>query len=269
MDAWPGMQFCTFQLTAPLREPTNSAVLPNEMQSFQLTAPLREPTVRDHNRIRRAESFNSRLPCGSRRYFRCPIWIGGLFQLTAPLREPTPYTICPLIRRCFNSRLPCGSRRKDSVLQTNFYGGFNSRLPCGSRLYETITGAATLRVSTHGSLAGADIVCGRRQPCTAVSTHGSLAGADAKRCTRTTGQPTFQLTAPLREPTFPFLRSRIQAGVSTHGSLAGADIFIMGTHFPTALFQLTAPLREPTRATRNFGKMLPFQLTAPLREPTK
>jgi len=59
----------------------------------------------------RCSRFNSRLPCGSRRYFRCPIWIGGLFQLTAPLREPTPYTICPLIRRCFNSRLPCGSRR--------------------------------------------------------------------------------------------------------------------------------------------------------------
>ena len=216
----------------------------------------------------RCSRFNSRLPCGSRRYFRCPIWIGGLFQLTAPLREPTPYTICPLIRRCFNSRLPCGSRRKDSVLQTNFYGGFNSRLPCGSRLYETITGAATLRVSTHGSLAGADIVCGRRQPCTAVSTHGSLAGADAKRCTRTTGQPTFQLTAPLREPTFPFLRSRIQAGVSTHGSLAGADIFIMGTHFPTALFQLTAPLREPTILASRRRTSTKFQLTAPLREPT-
>ena len=37
----------------------------------------------------RCSRFNSRLPCGSRRYFRCPIWIGGLFQLTAPLREPT------------------------------------------------------------------------------------------------------------------------------------------------------------------------------------
>ena len=109
-------------------------------------------------------------------------------------------------------------------------------------------------VSTHGSLAGADHGCLARYAILYVSTHGSLAGADAKRCTRTTGQATFQLTAPLREPTFPFLRSRIQAGVSTHGSLAGADIFIMGTHFPTALFQLTAPLREPTRATRNFGK---------------
>ena len=146
--------------------------------------------------------FNSRLPCGSRQT--------QLFCRTRCSR--------------FNSRLPCGSRRKDSVLQTNFYGGFNSRLPCGSRLYETITGAATLRVSTHGSLAGADIVCGRRQPCTAVSTHGSLAGADAKRCTRTTGQPTFQLTAPLREPT-NFHDTRIcPFNVSTHGSLAGADM---------------------------------------------
>ena len=168
----------SFQLTAPLREPTNSAVLPNEMQSFQLTAPLREPTVRDHNRIRRAESFNSRLPCGSRRYFRCPIWIGGLFQLTAPLREPTPYTICPLIRRCFNSRLPCGSR-----------------------LYETITGAATLRVSTHGSLAGADVSIppfahsggsfNSRLPC---GSRPELPVILAKMLP-------FQLTAPLREPT--------------------------------------------------------------------
>ena len=202
---------------------------------------------RGQNDCRRGRCcFNSRLPCGSRPQ--------------SPSHHPT--------RRRFNSRLPCGSRRKDSVLQTNFYGGFNSRLPCGSRLYETITGAATLRVSTHGSLAGADIVCGRRQPCTAVSTHGSLAGADAKRCTRTTGQPTFQLTAPLREPTFPFLRSRIQAGVSTHGSLAGADIFIMGTHFPTALFQLTAPLREPTILASRRRTSTKFQLTAPLREPT-
>ena len=188
-----------FQLTAPLREPTAVSKSSSYEAAFQLTAPLREPTaakttadgvdaVSTHGSLAGATAVSKSSSYEAAFQLTAPLreptmdaWPGMqfcTFQLTAPLREPTPYTICPLIRRCFNSRLPCGSRRKDSVLQTNFYGGFNSRLPCGSRLYETITGAATLRVSTHGSLAGADIVCGRRQPCTAVSTHGSLAGAD-------------------------------------------------------------------------------------------
>ena len=64
---------------------------------------------------------------------------------------------CRRGRCCFNSRLPCGSRPQSPSHHPTMRR-FNSRLPCGSRLYETITGSAALRVSTHGSLAGADIM---------------------------------------------------------------------------------------------------------------
>ena len=112
---------------------------------------------RGQNDCRRGRCcFNSRLPCGSRPQ--------------SPSHHPT--------RRRFNSRLPCGSRRKDSVLQTNFYGGFNSRLPCGSRLISM---------------------------------------------TRAYVHLMFQLTAPLREPTWTAIEQSELVSVSTHGSLAGAD----------------------------------------------
>ena len=57
-----------FQLTAPLREPTNGELrFVDKRLPFQLTAPLREPT---------AVVVNVRMP-------------ESPFQLTAPLREPT------------------------------------------------------------------------------------------------------------------------------------------------------------------------------------
>ena len=102
-------------------------------------------------------------------------------------------------------------------------------------------------VSTHGSLAGADLVqklqqamhyrFNSRLPCgsrlsmhvsvysrTFVSTHSSLAGADF----------------------VAFMRNDIADPVSTHGSLAGADMMRLTT-MDAIMFQLTAPLREPTK----------------------
>ena len=124
------------------------------------------------------------------------------FQLTAPLREPTVLTL---------SLQP--TRRS-----------FNSRLPCGSRLGTTRQRVARSSVSTHGSLAGADIRGNQLLSGTDVSTHGSLAGADHRQSSNRTVQPLFQLTAPLREPTSRSCATISLILVSTHGSLAGADM---------------------------------------------
>ena len=127
---------------------------------FQLTAPLREPTYTPFTHPATSSScFNSRLPCGSRRYSRtactaAPFVCG--FQLTAPLREPTLFT---------ERSLP-------------FVWGFNSRLPCGSRL---VSMSYQIRLRTFqltAPLREPTILIHWRQPDVDVSTHGSLAGAD-------------------------------------------------------------------------------------------
>ena len=56
----------------------------------------------------------------------------------------------------------------------------------------------------------------------------------------------FQLTAPLREPTWTTSSVDSIQTVSTHGSLAGADFVRVVILETTNVFQLTAPLREPT-----------------------
>ena len=99
-----------FQLTAPLREPTMGArswKLPDDVSTHGSLAGA------DHfgtEQISYPDGFNSRLPCGSRRYTQ---------------------------RKCrgdprFNSRLPCGSRPHPAMV-IHSPSGFNSRLPCGSR----------------------------------------------------------------------------------------------------------------------------------------
>ena len=58
-----------------------------------------------------------------------------------------------------------------------------------------------------------------------VSTHGSLAGADLRGRLQNNNYTRFQLTAPLREPTIaPGFPLAALSHVSTHGSLAGADL---------------------------------------------
>ena len=56
----------------------------------------------------------------------------------------------------------------------------------------------------------------------------------------------FQLTAPLREPTWTTSSVDSIQTVSTHGSLAGADFVRVVNLENTNVYQLTAPLREPT-----------------------
>ena len=56
-----------------------------------------------------------------------------------------------------------------------------------------------------------------------VSTHGSLAGADILHVNVISSLKMFQLTAPLREPTEDDYPDEEYGIVSTHGSLAGAD----------------------------------------------
>ena len=60
----------------------------------------------------------------------------------------------------------------------------------------------------------------------------------------------FQLTAPLREPTWTTSSVDSIQTVSTHGSLAGADFVRVVILETTNVFQLTAPLREPTLGYR-------------------
>ena len=57
-----------------------------------------------------------------------------------------------------------------------------------------------------------------------VSTHGSLAGADLTISNVRRLALLFQLTAPLREPTRWTEWADARGYVSTHGSLAGADM---------------------------------------------
>ena len=105
---------------------------------------------------------------------------------------------------------------------------FNSRLPCGSRPLPNHPDYDQNRVSTHGSLAGADDKLSMALSEQTVSTHGSLAGADYT----------------------PWFWTAIEQSVSTHGSLAGADLDSDShTSCTVVLFQLTAPLREPTSST--------------------
>ena len=103
----------------------------------------------------------------------------SMFQLTAPLREPTTgEDDVPSVYVCFNSRLPCGSRRE---LDSTFF--YNNR------------------VSTHGSLAGADIAL-IRDYITDLSFNSRLpCGSRPVNCHTCLQLTTFQLTAPLREPT--------------------------------------------------------------------
>ena len=168
-----------FQLTAPLREPT-----------IWLTSSPLTPRVSTHGSLAGADT---RQPCWQKKRRE--------FQLTAPLREPTYNVnrICSsinvsthgslagadivgVIRQgdfvCFNSRLPCGSRPLCMILCIAS-GCFNSRLPCGSR----------------------QILSFPKLHCLRVSTHGSLAGADTTGIIYFMGGLPFQLTAPLREPT--------------------------------------------------------------------
>ena len=109
-----------------------------------------------------------------------------------------------------------------------------------------------------------------------VSTHGSLAGADVVSRSAHPTMVMFQLTAPLREPTYnesnthslnyvsthgslagaddAAYKLEVNTYVSTHGSLAGADGIDVRLHSSTKPFQLTAPLREPTAKIRIFKK---------------
>ena len=167
---------------------------------FQLTAPLREPTL----------------------YTRMGV-VSTAFQLTAPLREPTRK--CQFLQDfhlCFNSRLPCGSRLQIRKCIRRLRC-FNSRLPCGSRPEAYSDPERMVDVSTHGSLAGADLQ-------KAYGVHQE----NAFQLTAPLREPTveksavqlsrmFQLTAPLREPTSCMCGTRHILSVSTHGSLAGAD----------------------------------------------
>ena len=123
-----------FQLTAPLREPTCPVVLIHRFTVFQLTAPLREPTNANLALDIPVSRFNSRLPCGSRRYEHNDGNGQILFQLTAPLREPTK-TSAAIRRRTLPFQLTAPLREPTNGV-------------AGNEWKET--------VSTHGSLAGAD-----------------------------------------------------------------------------------------------------------------
>ena len=102
---------------------------------------------------------------------------------------------------------------------------------------------------------------------------------------------TFQLTAPLREPTFLFYLLIIQVNVSTHGSLAGADSMRAFCSWHDSCFNSRLPCGSRLRplswvVCKHFvsthGSLagadksnvlfylasIRFQLTAPLREPT-
>ena len=153
---------------------------------------------------------------------------------------------------------------------------FNSRLPCGSRPRHYNTSGPNMTVSTHGSLAGADINTPTLATLQKVSTHGSLAGADINQPASVYSRScfnsrlpcgsrrlreiqrgldlAFKLTAPLREPTpaafvgkshLDSFNSRLPCGSRLTSSLFTPS----GT-----TFQLTAPLREPTAKIRIFKK---------------
>ena len=102
-----------------------------------------------------------------------------VFQLTAPLREPTVRT--------------------------------------------TLRSTAFLRFQLTAPLREPTIASNDADIAQIVSTHGSLAGADLTLTSMTLMASGFQLTAPLREPTGLFGVPRALIVVSTHGSLAGAD----------------------------------------------
>ena len=107
--------------------------------------------------------------------------MASLFQLTAPLREPT--TMCSFTT-------PSG---------TLFQLTAPLREPTRTKAYNR----KRPDVSTHGSLAGADIArYNLFMLIGVVSTHGSLAGADCTTSMVGWDSSTFQLTAPLREPTY-------------------------------------------------------------------
>ena len=106
--------------------------------------------------------------------------MASLFQLTAPLREPT--TMCSFTT-------PSG---------TLFQLTAPLREPTRTKAYNR----KRPDVSTHGSLAGADIArYNLFMLIGVVSTHGSLAGADILHVNVISSLKMFQLTAPLREPT--------------------------------------------------------------------
>ena len=157
----------------------------------------------------------------------------------------TPCMILYIALDCFNSRLPCGSRRAKRALR-NIDDLFQLTAPLREPTRRPQYYRPGDHVSTHGSLAGADLLRIHQVPASSpVSTHGSLAGAD---CTggRGTGK-TYGFNSRLpcgsrqKVPDSPGVRrrfnSRLPCGsrlqpaiaidsgnsVSTHGSLAGAD----------------------------------------------
>ena len=89
-----------FQLTAPLREPTQVPHTNGRERSvFQLTAPLREPTsCRNYSRQCTIVSTHGSLAGAD--YLCTFLYIlVHSFQLTAPLREPTSSRSCATISR--------------------------------------------------------------------------------------------------------------------------------------------------------------------------
>ena len=247
---------------------------------------------RGQNDCRRGRCcFNSRLPCGSRP------WMPG--------------QVCNSVR--FNSRLPCGSR----LCRIKFAceeRRFNSRLPCGSRLFSILiivwmirfqltaplreptqlTTKQALRplVSTHGSLAGADLRSGSRlRNYQCVSTHGSLAGADTIGGNDPGEWILFQLTAPLREPTrrctgnvarIRCFNSRLPCGSRRFFTLSDFWVQSFNSRLPCGsrhsarvptccaipCFNSRLPCGSRHYISNFFRKITLFQLTAPLREPT-
>ena len=122
--------------------------------------------------------FNSRLPCGSRHVVTILEILDVPFQLTAPLREPTLQNDTSTCNEKFQLTAPLREPTGFHSSVRAFRRGFNSRLPCGSRHSQILEATTVGYVSTHGSLAGADLFSLSNLDRWTVSTHGSLAGAD-------------------------------------------------------------------------------------------
>ena len=144
-----------FQLTAPLREPTVAFMCYNIADPVSTHGSLAGADLNFFQFCDGILCFNSRLPCGSRPIYHAvhDYSVVSTHGSLAGADVGIPWKHCA--SQCFNSRLPCGSRHGLPVVSTPFRR-FQLTAPLREPTVSDIVLSYILRVSTHGSLAGAD-----------------------------------------------------------------------------------------------------------------